>query len=170
LHGRRQVNCVFGPEGVLVIRRAGRSAAVGVGLLVLVGAAYTLGLSSWATVCSGVTAHATLTSSILALIALFRRPPEGGPPISRAAGGALLAWIIAATVTEQFAWAYDTRGVFVGVAWLVPPAAGAVGLLSRGEWVAGTACAAALFAGATALAYSVTHTGSGVGLIFAWLG
>ena len=81
---------------------------------------------------------------------------------------ALLVWLVMAAVTEQFAWVDDARGVAVGVAWLVPPAVGTVILLRRREWWGGAGCSVALFAGATSLVYSVTHTGSGVGLMFAW--
>ena len=55
----------------------------------------------------------------------------------RIAGAALLAWIVLATLTEQFAWAASEHGVLVAAAWLVPPVAGGAILPTAGHWWSG---------------------------------
>ena len=144
-------------------RQVGLSMAVGAGLLALVGAACAVGRSLGVGDCSEVTGLASVAGVVLTLIAVVRDSSVG-----RASGVALLVWLVVAAVNEEFAWVDDARGVAVGVAWLVPPAVGAVILRRRREWWVGAGCSVSVFAGATALVYSVTHTGSGVGLMFAW--
>lgn len=144
-------------------QQVGLSIAVQAGLLAVVGAAYAVGRSLGVGDCSKVTGLASVAGVVLSLIAVVR-----GSSVGRASGVALLVWLVVAAVTEQFAWVDDARGVAVGVAWLVPPAVGTLILLRRRECWVGAGCSVALFAGATSLVYSVTHTGSGVGLMFAW--
>jgi hypothetical protein len=67
---------------------------------------------------------------------------------------------------DEWAQIAPVARVFMN-AWLVPLAIGTVILFRRREWWVGAGCSVAFFAGATALVYSVTHTGSGVGLMFA---
>jgi hypothetical protein len=81
----------------------------------------------------------------------------------------LLAYVIFASATGQFAWVGGAGDVAVAVAWLSPLVAGGVALPRRGGWLAGLGCWVVLFAATAALTYSATHTGSGVGLMFMWL-
>ena len=143
-----------------------RIASISAGTLVLIGGAYAAGLSLSPTDCSwivGLTALTALMALGFGVTAVIRRT-------GRVAGVTLVAWLIAAALTEQFAWAADVRSVCVGVAWLVPMAIGAVTLLDRSDWLVGIGFWAALIAGTTALTHSAAHTSSGVGLILVWRG
>jgi hypothetical protein len=151
-------------EEVVPVARMNHTIVGGVVLIALVGIAYTVGRLLGATDCVGVTSLATLLAAVLSLIALVR-----GPTAGRSAGVALLVWLVAASVTEQFSRAYDAHGVVVGLAWLILPTVGGVVLLGRSLWWAGVGCSSAMFAGVTALAYTRTHSSSGVGLVLAWM-
>jgi hypothetical protein len=89
--------------------------------------------------------------------------------IGHAAGWGLLLYICLAAGTDQFMWVSDTRRLLFAVAWLIPPAIGAVLLPSRGYWLSGLGCWAVLFAGAAALTYTASHRYSGMGLFGGWI-
>src|SRR5262249_47990073 len=126
--------------------------------------------SLWATNCSVVVSLSCLVGVILALVALFRWPwRSAAQVVERLAGVALLAYVVAATASEQFAWVWEASGIVIAVAWLSPLAGGGMILPCRGCWIAGVGCWCVLFGGTGALTYSATHAGSGVGLFFAWL-
>lgn len=144
--------------------RGGRTAFAAAAALVAVGAGYAVGQSLSTTGCSSAAGSASLVAVVLGLVSLFRGPSAAG----RLAGIGLVGYVVAATVTEQFAWAGGIGAVLTGVLWLVPPVVGGVVLPRRGAWLAGVGCWAVLFAGTAALTHSTTHTGSGVGLIVAW--
>lgn len=132
--------------------------------LVAVGAGYAAGRSLPMRECSSSVGGAVVVAVALGLVALVR----GRSPVGRLAGVGLVGYVVAATLTEQFASAWDGRDVLVGVAWLVPPAVGGIVLPRRGEWVVGAGCWLVLFAGTAALTYSAWHTHSGMGLVVVW--
>lgn len=146
-----------------------RSVVAGLALLGVVGVGWLTGRTLSATDCSTVTGLACDGGGALAVVAVVRRPRSTDPPwVERLAGAALLAYILLATVTEQFAWVGDTRAAAVGVVWLAPLVLGGAVLPRRGAWWAAGGCCAVLFAGTAALTYSANHVSSGVGLVIVW--
>jgi len=77
-------------------------------------------------------------------------------------------WVVAATLTGQFAEAASGYGVLAAAAWLVPPVVGGVLLPAAGHWRSGLGCWSAAFAGVAATTYSVYSVHSGAGLILVW--
>jgi hypothetical protein len=154
------------------VRRWGgwNSIILGGVLLTIVGAGYLVGRLVWATECNLVVGIATLQGTVVGLAAAIRPTWQADTrSLERNSGIALLMYVVVATVSEQFAWASNTSGVLIGIGWLVPLCVGALILLRRNCWFAGWASCALLFAGTTALSYSATHTGSGVGLVMCWM-
>ena len=136
-----------------------RSLIACAGLAVVVGAAYVTGRARLEGAI-GLSSFAAFVLSVAAL--LLSRPVE------RAAGAGLLLWIVAAILTEQFAWAASEYRVLVAAAWLAPPVLGGVVLPAAGHWRSGLGCWAAAFAGVAATTYSVYSVHSGAGLILVW--
>src|SRR4051812_18275503 len=117
-----------GGGGVRVRWGSCRSLVVCVGLAAVVSAAYVIGRAHIDTLI-GI---GSLAAVALCFAAIFQpRTAE------RIAGAALLAWIVLATLTEQFAWAASEHGVLVAAAWLVPPVAGGAILPTAGHWWSG---------------------------------
>jgi len=151
-------------------RASRQSLVLGVGLAAVVGLAYLAGTSLRPTECNSLVGGACLAGVTLAIVAVVRgnrRKPA--PPIEQIAGLGLLAYIVLAVLSEQFAWASNERGVIIGIAWLIPPAAGGVLLPRRDCWYAATGYWAVLFAGTAALSYTASHVYSGMGLIIMWM-
>jgi hypothetical protein len=142
------------------------AALAGVGVLSMAGGGYATGLALGATRCASIVALACLAGVTLAVVGLFRRRQVGGTDIERGAAVGLLAYVVLAAMTEQFAWAWGAGGVAIGVGWLVPLALGGAVLPPRGCWFAGIGCWAVLFGATAALTCTVSHGGSGVGLFF----
>jgi hypothetical protein len=121
--------------------------------------------------CCRVTTLACLAAVILGLGGAILKPgPDDGFKVERKAATAVMAYVVVAALTEQFAWVSDDHDVLVAVAWLSPLVVGGVVLPRRGNWLPGRWGWTLLFAGTAALTYSTTHINSGVGLAFAWLG
>jgi hypothetical protein len=136
----------------------------------VVSGGYVIGSTTWATNCSKIVSLACLVGVILALIALFHPSrAENGFMLERIAACGLVAYVVLATVTEQFAWVWRGRDVLLAVVWLLPLIVGGVGLPRRGCWLVGVGFWAVLFGSVAALTYSATHDASGVGLFGAWL-
>ena len=117
-----------GGFGVRWVRRQSLIACVG--LAAVVGAAYAGRAHLY-----GLIGLVSLAAVALSFAAVFQRRPA-----ERIAGIALLAWVVLATLTEQFAWAADDGGVFVAAAWLLPPVAGGAALPAAGHWWSGLGC------------------------------
>jgi hypothetical protein len=108
--------------------------------------------------------------SALAAVALSVAAMVRPQAAERFAGGALLAWVVLATLTDQFAFVVSTSyGVLVAAAWLVPPVVGGVALPTAGYWLSGFGCWAAAFAGVAATSSSAHSTSHGAGLFFGWV-
>lgn len=136
------------------------------GLLVVIAAGYGAGSLLDLSGCAGLVQLACLTGAILAVAGWCRRPPLAE---ERFAAVGLIAYLIAAVAFEAILFVEDARGVFVSIAWLLPLVVGGVILPRRGAWIAGAGCWAMLFGGVTALAYNVSHIGSGVGFLMRWV-
>jgi hypothetical protein len=136
-----------------------RSQIACAGLTAVIGAAYGADLAQL----SGLIFLGSLTAVVLSLVAIFQRRTA-----ERIAGATLLAWVVLATWTEQFAGAASTHGLLVSAAWLVLPVAAGAVLPRAGHWWSGLACWAASFAGVAATTYSVYSVYSWAGLFVVW--
>jgi hypothetical protein len=145
-----------------------RTVALGIALLAAIVAGHVTGRVLPGLDCAVVTLLVTLLGVVLALTGAGLEPQPH--PRERAAGLGLIGYVVLSSATWPFALAHTAGGVAVGVAWLTPVAVAGMVLPRRGCWLVGVGCWAVLFSGSAALAYTATHPGAGMGLVFAWRG
>ena len=113
---------------------------------------------------------AFLAGGFLGLAGLLRGSVHGGQVrLERLASAMLLGYVILAAIVEPLAFVSNESEVLVSVAWLSPLIVGAVLLPVWGSWWPGVGCWSVLFSGTAALAYDLSHEGSGVGFCIRWL-
>ncbi len=82
--------------------------------------------------------------------------------------GGLMAYIVAAAAVEPFGFLYDSRGVIVSVAWLVPLLIGAIELPRHRAWLISVGYWGLILHVTSALSYNVHHIHTGIGFVGSW--
>jgi hypothetical protein len=156
----------FGEESESMSRISLKGLAPTITLLLVIASGYGAGSFLDQAACWGLVNLACLTAVMLSVAAWCRRPPSAR---ERFVAVGLLAYLVAAVVSEALLFVQDVREVFVSVAWLSPLVLGGAVLPRRDAWFAAAGCWAILFGGVVALAYNVSHVESGVGFLWRWV-